>query len=274
MSVLGTISAYHRLDAEQKAFIRNKGTDANMSAHKWIRFLEPLCRFDESCDASRRTVGIVAVFVGIATFFSIVVSATIMSFIPTMICIFFLLPALVFYLLLKRKDVNNNIRNTLYPLINILSVEVGNKQKISAKIRFRKDLKKNDIIDTPGSDSNHKFYAYDVLEISCPFKDGTKLTWKVNDTIRRRKKRNPRGKIKIKLKLKRRILISLSFNKDIYQLISRTPKAIGDNFKNSTNKLVYKNTLKYSEEGISANIPMGDLLDATRRPYYYLEQSP
>jgi len=44
---------YAKLNAEQKYFI-DKGTiDQSMSARKWIRFLEPICQYDEQNDSAR-----------------------------------------------------------------------------------------------------------------------------------------------------------------------------------------------------------------------------
>ena len=273
MSLIGAISAYSRLSSEQRAFVKKQGINTSMSAHKWVRFLEPICEFDQQCDPVRDKLGGIAMASGFGLFFSVFLSAFFSSPLPLMVVGVIFILSLFLYLILNSKDVNNNVRNTLFPLLNVLSIELGNRQKINLNICFRKKLKKKDIVLTPRSDKANVFYGYDVVELNCTLKDGTKLTWKVRDLIRKRTKRNPRGKIKVKYKLKRRILIAMSFKAEHYQLAPGAKKTWGKKIKQENGKIVYKNTIKQSAEGKVADVNFNDLLARTQAPYHYLEQA-
>ncbi len=41
---------YKTFSEEQKRFIKEGGIDTKMSIPKWIKFLEPICRFDAVAD--------------------------------------------------------------------------------------------------------------------------------------------------------------------------------------------------------------------------------
>ena len=272
MSLIGAMRLYFSLSTEQKAFIKNGGGQASMSVHKWVRFLEPMCQFDQLRDNARKGSEEVTVAFVFLSFASIFPSIIMESYVPSIIVVSLFILVRIPLSILKRRDINNNVRNTLYPLLNLLSLEIGNKQKIDISVCARKNLEKEDIIETERSDDNNTFYCYDMLELNCTLKDKTKLTWKVRDIVRRREKVNLRGKRKIKRKLKRRVLVSMSFRKDLYRLNPSASKELEGNIKDGNDKITYKHTLKYADYGSTKDIDIEELLDTSRAPYKYMMQ--
>ena len=274
MSIVSTIRAYNQLSPLQKEFVKTGQYSASLSAHKWIRFLEPVCRFDKLCDGIRKRVGGLLIIMGILSFLSVFVTVMLETAIPFLLCFVPLICFLPIYWLLSRKDVNDNLRNTVYPLLNVLALEVGNRAKIDLKLNFNKPLEAKYLVRTLKIDKRTKFYRFDIIRIQCLFPDGTKLNWLVRDTIRRRTQRSQSGKTKVKLKLKRRVMVQLAFKKSVYGLddsIHKSGLKTGK-IKETDNKITYKAVFKQSEMGKVAAIDVAKLIDTTRAPYALLTQ--
>lgn len=267
--IFGELSGYRSLNAKQKLFIKNSGIEDSMSVHKWMSFLEPICKFDEKRDAKALSISIAAV-VGLAVscfvVFIIVAGASlwkygIFLFGVLVLCVY----AIYLGIFYCSKDVNNNIRNSLYPLLHMLSLELGNRQKVDLKVNFAKKLRRRERIESMSNSSVH-FYSYDVLEVGCNLLDGTRLVWKVSDLVRRKTRKN-------KIKLKRKTLIHLTFNTDMYALPETVQPSPNDSgvFKVTAEKISFKKTLKQTKiNSWVADMDLERLLVATRQPYNYL----
>jgi len=249
-----------------------------MSIPKWIKHLEPICRYDEARDRAKWWyVGAMVLLGCVLMFGSGSVADWIGSPVPFLVSPILFVILIFFSIHLHKLDVNDNVRNTIFPLLHVLALEIGHNKKVQLKINFSKPLKSNDLSGEEDkgsffSPNKSMFYSYDVLELHCTFLDGTKLTWLLNDTIRKRKRKTARGKVKIKEKLKRRLTTTLVFNKKRYQLSAKPPKIRNQSIKikEDENKIVYRNTLKSSAPGRYSPVSMEQIINEAKIPYRYL----
>ncbi|MBV1883989.1 MAG: hypothetical protein KUG82_20285 [Pseudomonadales bacterium] len=281
MTLIKTLKLYRQLSGPQKQFIANSGIQSKMSARQWIRFFEPLCEFDENSDQARKPLWTILIASGILVFLSFFILPTLgNTYATTMfysVMGTFLLICGVLLKRLHKNDINNNIREVLYPLLHVLSLEVGNKKPIMLNINFAKKMHKKEIMPAADNNSvlkkgNDVYYEYEVLELSSTFLDQTKLTWKVVDKIRKRTRTNARGKTKTKVKLKRKVYTEVSFNKALYSLNRNEhelPSSLGK-VKVGENKITFRSVLKQTELGKTATIDRADMLSAVEGPYQYL----
>ncbi len=176
------------------------------------------------------------------------------------------------------KDVNNNIRHVIYPLLEVLSLEVGHKQPVAMRINFNKPLSLEDVTEVHGENTGGRntdkssFYVYKVLDFYTTFLDNSRLHINVIDNIRKRSRANPRGKIKQKIKLKRRIIISLSFDKTLYQLSPDYNGTSSSIVKTSIsdNSIKMRTMIKQTAGDSVAELPMVELLKTIKSFYQYL----
>ncbi|NRA56197.1 MAG: hypothetical protein HRU23_18810 [Gammaproteobacteria bacterium] len=274
MNIFEPRKLYNNLSQEQQQFIKDKGCCDSMSAHKWIRFLEPICRYDQLCDTIAHTVGKWLAFSLVALIISVFIGVMFETILIPAIALVPLVILGLIYRSVQKKDVNDNLRKTVYPLINVLSLEIGNRQKITLKLNFDKELVKQAIVKLPQSKPKTIFYSFNIIEASTVFKDGTKFTWKVNDVIRKRTRQNPRGKTKTKYKLKRKSLINLNFDTKVYQLSKanlKLKKELGK-LTQSADKICYKQTIKQSYDGTTGELNTKEMLSTMRVPYQHLTQ--
>lgn len=276
-----SLKMHQNLSSEQKEFIHNGGIKAEMSIAKWVKLLEPICHYDDMADPVReritkwRNVSFVTLFLSffIVTFIISILNSilgVLLVSIPLTIAI------LLFFLhrLFHRLDVNNNVRKVIFPLLQMLALECGHQKKVKLTINFNKKLANNEISKTTvGHNVKTEFYTYEVLQADCMLVDNTKFSLKVIDVIRKRKmkKRSASGKTKYKtkFKLKRRIAMVMGFNKQSYYV--NTNKVGQDNiFKDSEDKITYKQVIKQSAEGQTALIDIEALLEKAHVPYSYL----
>ena len=174
----------------------------------------------------------------------------------------------------NRRDVNDNVRLVILPLLHYLSLDVGHKQPISLNINFRKPLAKADISDTESKGwflrpNKSKFYDYEVMRLDAQFLDKTRMQLKVADRIRERTRSNARGKIKTKVKLKRRIMVCLTFSPTLYQLSETGQRSI--RASQSERGIKVKHTIKQSTQGVIAEIPMEQVLRQIAGLYSFIE---
>jgi len=276
-----SIKMYWSLSQEQKKFIRNGGITAEMSIAKWVKLLESICRYDDIADTSRAVLtkwrnmsfGLVffSFFIG---FFSVFFTdqLTGLLIIPCSFSVAILMS--IVSRLYNRIDVNDNVRQVIFPLLQMLALECGHQRKVRLAINFKKKLARADIAEkSKQGNTNTTIYDYEVLEADCLLIDNTKFSLKVIDTIRKRtvKKRSASGKTKFKTKykLKRRIALVMGFNAQSYFV--NTNKVGKQNiFKETEQKITYKQVLKQSSVGQTALIDIEMLLKKAHLPYSYL----
>jgi len=276
-----SLKMYLHLSSEQKEFIRNGGIKAEMSIAKWVKLLEPICHYDDTADPVRERILDLMITSFIIFFLTIFFITFISKTIETTSGLVFVsisltiaISLLFLHRLFKNIDVNNNVREVIFPLLQMLALECGHQKKVQLTINFNKKLTEDNLSERI-VDRNIKteFYTYEVLQANCMLVDNTKFSLKVIDVIRQRKvkKRTSRGKLKytIKYKLKRRITMVMGFNKQSYYV--NTDKVGQENiFKESENKITYKQVIKQSVEGQTALIDIEALLEKAHVPYSYL----
>ena len=281
MSLIQTLKIYKSLTPDQKQFVQAGEIEMQKSIPQWIKFFDPLTTFDENCDAARTKLWVIFGVSCMALFVSIFVvqfvrdGILIASFYGFMVV--WMICLIVFLRILHKNDINDNIRNLVFPLLHVLSMEVGNKKGVKLRVNFNKKMKKDEISEVNDESTLFKkfkevFYEYEVLEVNCTFLDKTKLNWLVFDRIRERTRTNPRGKTKTKTKLKRKIFTQLTFNTQLYSLATpadKIPETFGK-IKQSDHKITFKNVLRQVADGKTAVIDQGELLNVVEGSYQFL----
>ena len=275
---------YANLSREQKSFVKNSEVAAELSIAKWVKFLEPICQYDDIADLDRVKVISWRNNFMILAILTLLISLSISTTsIYSLLSIFFvfiiaikLFSLVSFY---KNSDVNNNVRKVIFPLLQMLALESGHQKKVRLSINFKKSNNKNDITQAfQEGNTKTTIYTYEVLEADCTLMDSTKFSLKIIDTIRKRrvKKCTASGKIKYKNKFKqnRKIGLILGFNKQHYS-INSNKVGEADLFKENDKKITYKKTLKQACRGKTALIDIEYILEQAQLPYSYLiAQSP
>ncbi len=268
---------YSELSSKQKQFIAEKGTNAQMSIPNWIRFLEPICEFDEYADKIKQKLSNKLVFLCVLAAFTLVIAFTV----PLLFILEAILITAIIFLGINlnrhtRHDVNNNVRNVILPLLHVLSLEVGLKKPVTMHINFHKPMIKKDIsetIDTGSflSPNKSNFYDYQVVTLNCNFLDSTRFQLSVDDTLRARTRKSASGKTKTKTKLKRKLTLLLNFDAALYQQKLPIQSATTvEKFKLTPERIKYKAVIKQSVCDTFAELPMAELLAAIEKPYQQL----
>ena len=280
MALIKSLGMYFKLNREQKAFIRNKGFERKASIPRLIHFLEPLCAYDEVSDKVSKVIGKMLTFFFLSLFFVIFLGSILADKIPLSVVFGLLgiiaivvIALVILFFIFKKIDINNNLRNVVLPMLHILAMEVGNRKSVQLKLNFNKALNKQSLHEvekkrTLFSRSETLFFAYDFLDLSCTFFDGTRLQWKVFDRIRKRTRSNGR-KYKTKYKLKRRIISQLSFSQKSYSVVPNRTYRHGK-MKEDKDKIVFKSTIKQNADGLFADIDKTALLNTVARPYQFV----
>lgn len=265
--LFNALKIYSQLTTQQKTFISSKEINGDLSARQWVKLLEPLCKYDQLADALKpRLVLWTAIFFGLFFVSLFFLSSTVLSY-----TLFYSTITLLFlYLFFYKSDVNNNVRDLVFPLLQMLSLEVGNTKKINMRINFCKTLAKKDIFETVKSNGVSNFYRYEVLEINSQLIDNSHFNLKVVDTIRQRTRSNGR-KTKIKIKLNRKIALQMTFSRDSYKLNNK--RVInGVKLKETDKKITFKQQFKQSSPGVTALIDLKPILNAAHLSYSYLQE--
>lgn len=284
MSFRNTNAAYKRLNQQQRTFIQQQGTTCAMSIPRWIKFLEPICAFDELCDSVNEKLfnWTMGCFVGcfITVFIGMFVSAAFESILPMFVSIPFLAASIFlgfYYSYYKRRDTNNNVRNVILPFLHMLSLEVGLKKPVKLHVNFHKPLAKKDVVSKTNDGTFFRvnkavFYQYEVVDLECNFLDGSRFSWKVIDRIRQRTRANARGKSKTKEKLIRRILLQISFARNLYVLSTPVADVSLSNgkIKETEQWIRCSSVIKQSAAGPTADMDTQQLIDTIKEPYQFL----
>lgn len=251
---------YRSLTDEQKRTLRDKRIEMNRSVGPLIEFLKPLAACDAMSDKARTRLGctfgiavvltIVLLFVGMANDWPL----------PILVVLLLMLAAAVVLGTLWRWtrsiDVSNNFRRFALPVLTVLREDFDPAHPIHvqldltapdapAKKRGEGEPYKNGayykIVDTT--------YVDEWMSVEGVLVDGTKLSWRVTESIRERSKtkRTARGKIKTKKKYKKKseIEVSMGLKKKTYAL-AETAGAVTDDAK--------RRTVRVSREVVTASL--------------------
>ena len=238
MSIAAALNTYRRLTTTQKRFLKRKRISARYTPEQWLRLLGDLAEYDRHGDTVRRICGLGAIA-------GLITSVLLLFFSPLLIeglgipegmAIFLGGFAAVItaacgtaYFLLKGKDLPNNLRDFVFPLIKILREDAkpGTPLQMTLDLRggLQKNKLKNEDKQTQGLFSYPKirdrFYTDPWFQGSARLADGSSLKWCVVDQIRARRitKKTSRGKIKVKYKhkIRRNLDVALGLHRQDYK---------------------------------------------------------
>ncbi|MBF0499645.1 MAG: hypothetical protein HQM09_05905 [Candidatus Riflebacteria bacterium] len=212
MGLIETWAKYRVLDARQREFINSRQRVCVLTKKEWFQFLRPLAEFDMAGDRMRGGLGcsiFVCFFIGMIT---------LVLFPPLGVLLWIATFVIwIIYRMLAKRDLNNNLREFILPLVEILSQDMDS----DAGLKMRIDLRGFDIDSkrishreentgwfAPYPRTIENQYQDPWLEGETRLADGTTLSWKITDHIRKREvtsKRTGVSKTKIRTKTKYKI---------------------------------------------------------------------
>lgn len=194
-------------------FATYKELTTTMPAERWVVLLETLSVEDARVDRVRGAASTgmwVSFFVGL-------LSAFVAPGILPLPIFAFVISALI-YFYYKSRDIHNNLRQFILPLVRILEMDLDTSRGLSMKIDLRGPMKSDKLVEENEGHSHKDMIYFDPwLSGEATLLDGSTLRWSVTDRTRRRRKVNPRGKIKLKFKTKRRYEIKLGVKSSRYR---------------------------------------------------------
>lgn len=227
------LSAWRSLNAEQKRILLEKRLELNRPVDELLALLKPLAACDAMADQSRTRLGC---SFGLGLVLTVAVSIVLgntVSFTAGMAAAVVMLAVTIvlgyFYFWTKRIDVSNNFRQFVIPVLSVFREDI----ETAHPVHLRLDLGSPTVPSKKQSEKGpykegvyHKViestYLDPWMSAEALLVDGTKLSWRVTDSIRERTKtkRNPRGKYKTKTKYKKKtdLEVTLRLRKKTYDV--------------------------------------------------------
>ena len=280
MNPLRTFSSYRALSPAQKQILREQRLEMSMPPDAWIDLLEEISTFDHDNDASRTLFGRLAIVFGVLLFVAILLVSKMALprpelLLPTLGGL--LLLCIVGWVLLRWRDVPNNLRQFVMPLLAVLREEMEPKAKLTLEMDYRgaeSDEKKVDeqVYKDAGRRIQELHYRDPWLLGKAPLADGGSLEWRIEDRVRKRKirKRNARGKTKFKTKykVKRCLNVRLLLGRKRYQLSDHQPTGEDRmNVRETEKRNVFKMQRVLVSDDLDAVLDIHDFLDLLAAAY-------
>jgi len=276
MNVFQLNSFYRSLSPEEKELIANKKIHTTLSVRHWFGLLRRVAKYDEHCDAARKSLFNLMIGTGIVMFIALFL---------TNLLLFYTLYILIAGALLmiwtgvtrarlRKKDLANYLRSFLLPLLVVLKDKAGNKAKVALQLDFTPAMKtelKNKFKHGGRTTSQYMPLYIDAKVV---LKDGTLLAFTVGDDYRKLRvvKTNARGKTKVKHKYKitHLLLIRLGLPKEYYNLNSTTPEGIV--YEEREEVYLAKARGKFKSQEQDATLSLGDFLKLLERMFEGVER--
>lgn len=255
-----------------KQIAKTRYIDAFYTADEWLNVLRSIVEDDTENDHVRRILGWSAfILVVVAVIASLIASSPI----PLLLFGGLSVLAIILYIILKRRDLHNNLRLCVVPLIRILREDMEPGAKIALRVDLRgkllneKQVHQNEYKPHGGSYPRvvETFYVDPWMTGSAALADGSVLEWQIVDRVRQRRmtKRNPRGKIKTKTKYKIKTAINVwvRLRQDHYAVESGAIPALGDGFrlKPGQKRTVIRGRRMVESRDINAVLEISHILD-------------
>lgn len=222
---MNVITAWRSLSPEQKSILRNKRLKLNRPIDELLALLKPLAGCDAMADKSRTRLGCsfgVAIALTIAAAFALGAVAALVMLAITIALGYF-------YFWTKRIDVSNNFRQFAIPVLTVFreDIDAGHPVHLELDLASPTAASKKQLEKKPYKQgAYHKViethYLDPWMSAEARLVDGTKLSWRVTDSIRERKKtkRNARGKYKTKTKYRKKtdLEVRLGLRKKTYDV--------------------------------------------------------
>jgi hypothetical protein len=235
---MNVIQVWRSLNAEQKGILFDKRLELNRPVDELLSLLKPLAACDAMVDKSRTRLGCTF---GIAIVLTIMAAFT-LGLIAALAMLAVTIAFGYFYFWTKRIDVSNNFREFVIPVLTVFreDIEAAHPVHLTLDLGPPTAPSKKQSEKPPYSEgAYHKIietiYVDPWMSAEALLVDGTKLSWRVTDSIRERKKtkRNARGKYKTKTKyLKKTDLeVSLGLRKKTYDVTAPAEAAMTSDAK-------------------------------------------
>lgn len=222
---MNVITAWRSLSPEQKSILRNKRLKLNRPIDELLALLKPLAGCDAMADKSRTRLGCsfaVAIALTIAAAFALGAVAALVMLAVTIALGYF-------YFWTKRIDVSNNFRQFAIPVLTVFREDIDAGHPVHLELDLaaptapsKKQLEKKPYKQGAYHKVIETHYLDPWMSAEARLVDGTKLSWRVTDSIRERKKtkRNARGKYKTKTKYRKKtdLEVRLGLRKKTYDV--------------------------------------------------------
>lgn len=232
------VNAWRSLNAEQKGILRDKRVTLDRPVDELLALLKPLAACDAMADKSRSRLGCtfaIAMVVTVIVAFNFGVIAAVAMLVVSIALGYF-------YFWSKRIDVSNNFRQFVIPVLTVFREDIGPTQPVHLELDLSSPTapsKKQGESAPYAAGVYHKVidttYVDPWMAAEAVLVDGTKLSWRVTDSIRERSKtkRNPRGKYKSKTKYtkKTNLEVTLGLRKKTYELTAPADADVTSNAK-------------------------------------------
>jgi hypothetical protein len=210
MNLIKPFFILHSLSAQQKQMLREKQFSAGMNPAEWLQFISGLSEYDRNADSARIIFLVLAIVLIAAGVILAIVFESFLLFSP--LSILGLIP-LTLYALNRRKDLPNNFRCFILPLLSVLREEFNPGDAVEMKMDFRGGTIDPKQINIREDHPNATEWTYKDpwFQGKARLSDRTSLEWEVLDLIRKRRitKKATSGKLKTKVKYKIRRILSV-----------------------------------------------------------------
>ena len=204
---------YRSLSPEQKQILSSKQIEINRPMDEILELLKPIAACDAMANKAQTKFGCTFGFSIVLTIALVIVFSNIgwspLTFVAIGAVIAVAIGVGWIYIWLRGIDVSNNLRSFVVPVFALFREDVDPKQPVHLRLDISSPTaaqKKTGESAPYKQGSYYKIidstYVDPWMSADAVLVDGTKLSWRVTDRIRERKKtkRNPRGKIKSKTK--------------------------------------------------------------------------
>lgn len=240
---MNVLKVYRSLTAEQKHTLREKRLEVNRPIAPLLEFLKPLAACDALSDKARGKLGCTFAL-GIGALIALVIlfanagwsiwAALVVAAVAAV-----MIGAGYLWSWTRGIDVSNNFRQFAVPVLTVLREDFDPAQPLHVQLDLTGPTtpQKKRAESAPYKKGvYHKVidstFVDEWMSVEGVLVDGTKLSWRVTDTIRERRKtkRNARGKYKTKTRYKKKseIEVSMGLRKKTYALVATEGEVSGD----------------------------------------------
>ena len=284
MSLLTALNTYRRLDARQRALMREKEIDASMALEEWIPFLGGIACFDRAGDGLRKTLGWLAI---LTTIIALAIAFASESVKPLLLGIGSLLFA-AGWSRLREIDIPPALDRFLLPWLVLLKEDVAPKSEVSLRLDLRgaeqeqKSLSARDMpngLPKKPSSCKDEYFRDDWFSGTASLADGVVLKWDISDLVRQRvmTRRNARGKTKVKKKYKiqRSFDVQLSVRAKDYQVGQPKPDtACRESVKQGEKRSAIRVRTRSVGSELQAPPKLTEFVETIARAYSHLSIAP
>lgn len=272
-----------QLSPTQKKFLQTLELEGSFKISSLLKELGFLGKMDAANDKARKTLGLRFVFSLLAAFifpFALVHVSIVLLLITDITLIAFAIVCGIFWLILKKDDIDNDLRLFTLPFLGILKEEMYEKGKVSLSICCKDSFHKSFQFDekklpprSNGVVTDHRtiiFYKHAPLKGKVTFSDQTDFTFEYTDLSQKIKIRKVRGgKTKFKFKYKKSIKLNfcLTFSKSTYSLNVENSHKIPLVITENDQSIIVKGKLMFKGLQKDGAAPFNPCINAIQQMY-------